>query len=398
MVAVREIIREEFEVRSGDILGPNGQILGYNVIDASLDPSDSRYIVKTFDTASGAQNYNNQINSQLRLDPKFDPRVTVAPGATATDNPDAAPDSNNNVTRRPPIGDWDLDDDKMIRYNVLTRQEKRTLKNTGQILIGGFNYTQADFDAIETRWKNRVGQLKMKADLDADAAKRVAEANKRTLQDTTRGTRMVRAFIPNYFGISLALVSVLRNALIELQQEMIDGTLTPTEYNNKVDSAVGIWFTVTMLPYILRVVGGATIDAALRNRIVNIIGPSNRNRGNWRSFLGRSLMKNLGSYIGTRAVLDNETAAKFIAEAFKNAYIDDQNDHWFSLGYAASVARSLDKTIDREFDQRFIDAYKLVKGAIEPTAPADETVVDQGGEPVPQGDGNDDGNFTINFD
>ena len=388
MVAIREIIREEFEVRSGDILGPNGQILGYNVIDTSLDPRDSRYIVKTFDTASGAQNYNNQINNQLKLDPKFDPRVTVAVAPGAGDNPGAATDSNNNVTRRPPIGDWDLNDDRMIRHDALTRTQKTTLRNTGQIAIGGFNYTQADFDAIATRWKNRVGQLKMNADLDANAAKRVAEANKRTLQDTTRGTRMVRAFIPNYLGISLALVSVLRNALIELQQEVIDGTLTSADYNNRVDSAVGIWFCAAVIPYALRVAAGAATNVLLRNKIVNIIGPSNRNRGNWRQFIARSAWRNLGSYIGTRAVLDNETAAKFIAEAFKNAYIDDQNDRWFSLGYAASTARALNSTIEREFDQRFVDAYKWVKGnGIVPPAIGDRTLVDQGDETVTPGNG-----------
>lgn len=292
------------------------------------------------------------------------------------------PRGNQTVVRRPPIGDWDLDDDKMIQRDALSRDQKRTLRSTGQVAIGGYNYTNDDFDAIDTRYRQRSSIL-MK---QGDNVKEKAAQNKAALSTGT-GTKMVRALIPNYLGGSLALVDVLRNQLIVLQDEMIAGDMTVAVYNENVSRTVGLWFCVTMFPYVLRVAGGTVVDAGGRlsrvfTRMYGTQRRPTRNSGSWRRWITNLVVKNVGSYLGTKLLLEKESVARAFANTFKSTYIDDQSDTFFSLTNAASLAGALDETIEREFEQNFVKAYRAVKdfsGDIEPGPRATASQVDDAG-------------------
>lgn len=395
MVAVSEILREDFEVQSGGILSTGGQALGYNVIDTRYEPSDPRHIVRTFDNAQAAQNYNNQINARLRANPNFDPRAPVAPAplrADPNDRPDlntnrtqpaAAPD---NVVRRPPIADWDDNDSRMLTRDNLDRNQRNTLRRTGQVAIGGFNYTNADFDAIEARARQRASILMR----ENDNVRQVATTNKEVLQ-TPRGTRMIRALIPNYLGASLGLIPSLRNALIDIQAEAIAGDITWEQYNAKVDVALGMWFTATVLPYVFRVAAGTAGGAAntlLMGKLEGFLPGLGRNRGGWRQWLTRALAKNVASYVLVRTAFESETGSRAIAELFKSEYIDDQTDIMYQVfGRSASAARALNVTINREFPDAVRAAYNAVRNATGDVRPEVPGTVNDAEQNQQQGDG-----------
>jgi len=162
MVAIAEILREQFEVQSGGILSTGGEALGYNVIDTRYDTTDTRHLVRTFDNAQAAQNYSNEINARLRSNPDFDPRASSTPGNLQADPEDRIgrdrrvnpPDQE---TPRAVVGQMDPDD--LFTTNDLTRAQRAELRQNGKIVIGGIQYTRDDITAMERRITTRASNI-----------------------------------------------------------------------------------------------------------------------------------------------------------------------------------------------------------------------------------------------
>jgi hypothetical protein len=139
-----------------------------------------------------------------------------------------------------------------------------------------------------------------------------------------------------------------------------------------------------MIPYVLQVAGGIVVDAGGRlsrvfTRMYGTQRRPARNSLSWRKWFTNLVVKNIGSYLGTKYLLEKESVARAFANTFKSTYIDDQSDTFFRLTNAASLARALNETIEREFEQNFVKAYRAVKdfsGDIKPGPRATASQVD----------------------
>jgi hypothetical protein len=287
-----------------------------------------------------------------------------------------------------------IDYPKLKPRGMLSKQLRGGMVNSARASMG---LSRLAFDGVGNLKPNPTGglsadprdapvtqrQLESILMKQGDNVKEKAAQNKALLIADKAG-KMVRVLIPNYLGGSLALVDVLRNQLIVLQDEMIAGDMTVEVYNENVSRTVGLWFCVTMFPYVLRVAGGTAVDVGGRlsrvfTRMYGTQRRPTRNSGSWRRWITTLVVKNVGSYLGTKLLLEKESVARAFANTFKSTYIDDQSDTFFRLTNAASLARALNETIEREFEQNFVKAYGAVKdfsGGIEPGPRATASQVD----------------------
>ena len=268
------------------------------------------------------------------------------------------------------IPTWKVDNPKMLDLKTLDPKQRAELKKSDRITVGGIVYTKDDIRDIAVLKKQAKASLIMAPDADVP---KTAKANLRWLKVSPR---VANTLIPKYLGGSLALVEPLHRALVLLQEEAIAGRIkTAAEYNRSVDTALGTWFIATTLPWFVGVCGGLIMpDNKFKRFMQGMI--QGRSKGPRNVFVNL-VVRNLGAWYGTKYFLAKEPVAKYIAEMFKDQYIDDQDDKIFNFyavaGWSAGAARSVNVTINREFPEAFKTSYKWVRdnvtGDVKPDTP-----------------------------
>ena len=311
----------------------------------------------------------DRIKSALGLTPSAAAATATATAPNAATATATAPKAAGTTLAADLIKDWKVDNPKMLDLKTLDPKERAELKKSGRITVGGIVYTKDDFRDIALLKKQAKASLIMAPDADVP---KTARANLRWLKVSPR---VVNTLIPKYLGGSLALVEPLHRALVLLQEEAIAGKLTAAEYNRSVDTALGTWFIATTLPWFAGVCGGLIMpDNKFKRFMQGML--QGRSKGP-RNVLVNLVVRNLGAWYGTKAFLANEDVAKYIAEMFKDQYIDDQDDKIFDFyaaaGWGAGAARSVNVTINREFPEAFKTSYKWVRdnvtGDVVPSTP-----------------------------
>ena len=300
----------------------------------------------------------DRIKSALGLTPSATAAATATATATAPNAATAtAPKAAGTKLAVDLIPTWKVDNPKMLDLKTLDPKQRAELKNSGRITVGGIVYTKEDIRDIAVLKKQAKATLIMAPDADVP---KTAKANKYWLKVSPR---VVNTLIPKHLGGSLALVEPLHRALVLLQEEAIAGKLTAAEYNRSVDTALGTWFIATTLPWFVGVCGGLIMpDNKFKRFMQGMIQGRSKSK---KSVIVHFFVRNLGAWYGTKYFLAKENVAKYIAEMFKDQYIDDQDDKIFDLyaaaGWSAGAARSVNVTINREFPEAFKTSYKWVR-------------------------------------
>ena len=309
------------------------------------------------------------IKSLLGLTPSA---ATAAATATAT-APNAAtataPKAAGTKLAVDLIPTWKVDNPKMLDLKTLDPKQRAELKKSDRITVGGIVYTKDDIRDIAVLKKQAKASLIMAPDADVP---KTAKANLRWLKVSPR---VANTLIPKYLGGSLALVEPLHRALVLLQEEAIAGELTAADYNRSVDTALGTWFIATTLPWFVGVCGGLIMPDNKFKRFAQ--GMIQGRSKSYQSVIVNFFVRNAAAWYGTKYFLAKEPVAKYIAEMFKDQYIDDQDDKIFDFyaaaGWSAGAARTVNVTISREFPEAFKTSYKWVRdnvtGDVKPDTP-----------------------------
>jgi hypothetical protein len=277
MVAINEIFKESaklliesvFEVESGTIMSTGNNALGYNVVDTRLDPTNPNYIVRTFDNASAAQNYNNTINLELSRNSRFDPRTSPDVGTN---------DGRIGSTGAKPPLEWDdLKDDR----GRLPRSIQNQLRNPGYIEYGGHRYTRQEIEAFTQAATARRAQWARDADATRaklltmtpeDAKNPTAWArNNRTLLNQV-GRSMVSVFPFSTFlrpGVQLAAYEGLKELLANYYTVSVNDQTTPETVERDMREIFGLWFVTFVVPDL--VVAVKTVATWVLRAIVRVI-------------------------------------------------------------------------------------------------------------------------------
>jgi hypothetical protein len=328
------IIESVFEVEGGSILSTGNRALGYNVVDTRLRPSDPRYIINTFDTATAAANYSDEINLELQRNSRFDPRTarTTPPGAIAT------------TGTKPPLEWEDLNDDR----GRLPRQYRLALQNPGYITHGGHRYTRQEIDAFSQLATTRRAQMMRDVEatrpkllnMDAEDAKNPrAWANRNVTFLNTLGARSLAMFFPWNFrpGLQLAAYVSLKEMLIRMYNTEITDNTTPAEAREKIQRVFGMWFVLFVAPGLLATMTMGTRAAiAIFRTMIRSINLASMTTQQIASFVGGlpgatvMLIKNVIQFLLVEALLYTVARAILMRPEVQVLLLNAMGNHYAS--------------------------------------------------------------------
>ena len=328
------IIESVFEVEGGSILSTGNQSMGYNVVDTRLRPSDPRYIINTFDNASAAANYSDEINLELQRNSRFDPRTarTTPPGAIAT------------TGTKPPLEWEDLNDDR----GRLPRQYRQALRNPGYITHGGHRYTRQEIDAFSQLATARRAQMMRDVEatrpkllkMDAEDAKNPrAWANRNVTFLNTLGARSIAMFFPWNFrpGLQLAAYEALKEMLIRMYNTEINDNTTPTEAREKIQRVFGMWFVLFVAPGLLATAAlGTRAAIAIFRTMIRSINLASMTAQQIGSFVGGlplatlMLIKNVIQFLLVEALLYTVAKAILMRPEVQTLLLNAMGNHYAS--------------------------------------------------------------------
>ena len=379
MVAINEIFVESakllvesvFEVESGTIMSTGNTSLGYNVVDTRLRPTDPNYIVRTFDNAQAAQNYNNTINLEIRRNSSFDPRASGSP----------AP--NNTIpttTNKPPL-EWD---DLKDRNGRLPRSIQAQLRRDGFIEHGGHRYTRQEIEAFTQQANARRAQIARDVEaqrgklltMDEEAKRnprRWARNNISFLRQATSST--MRSLFPFTFrpGVSMAAYDTLKDMLINMYASVNDQT-SAEDFEVASRQLFGAWFITFAVPDLIGALRAGTrlLFASLVKifRAANMANMTASQLAAWVGGLpGQALMafKNLlqfiaveaAIYFAIRAATSNQDVQKAIMGFIAKDYVN-QLALW---GYTG--AEFVDDLITEQWNSKVVPQFGDTVGEME---------------------------------